>query len=60
MMAFFIIKKREMEAMVICLILVFCTLFTVISYEEVHDLSKINEEKESEKIFNDDAFSKWK
>jgi hypothetical protein len=43
MMAFFIIKKKETEAMVIMLILIFSTLFTVISYEEVYDLSKIDE-----------------
>jgi hypothetical protein len=43
MMAFFIIKKRPMEAMATCLILVFSTLFTVVSYEEVYDLSKIEE-----------------
>ena len=32
--------------MLICLILVFSTLFTVISYEEVFDLSKIDEEND--------------
>jgi hypothetical protein len=56
MMAFFIIKKRETEAMVVMLILVFSTLFTVASYEEVYDLSKISEDNEAEKIFNEDAF----
>lgn len=45
MMAFFMIKKRETEAMVVMLILVFSTLFTVASYEEVYDLSKISEDR---------------
>jgi hypothetical protein len=57
MMAFFVIKKRPTEALVICLILVFSTLFTVISYEEVYDLAKMEKEfDKSEKIFNEDAF----
>lgn len=60
MMAFFIIKKRETEAMFVLLILVFSTLFTVVSYEEVYDLSKIDETQEGEKIFNEEAFNKWK
>lgn len=60
MMAFFTIKKRETEAMVICMILVLSTLFTVISYEEVYDLSKIDDEVDNNKIFNDEAFNKWK
>lgn len=42
MMGFFIIKKRPTEAMATCLILVISIIFTVISYEEVYDLSKIN------------------
>jgi hypothetical protein len=42
MMGFFIIKKRPTEAMATCLILVISIMFTVISYEEVYDLSKIN------------------
>jgi hypothetical protein len=45
MMAFFVIKKRPSEAMVVTLILVISLLFTVISYEEVYDLSKIDDEK---------------
>ena len=62
MMAFFIIKKRPMEAMATCFILVVSTLFTVISYEEVYDLGKIGptEEGNSEKVFNEDVFPKWK
>ena len=57
MMAFFVIKNRPTEALVICLILVFSTLFTVISYEEVYDLTKMEKEfDKSEKIFNEDAF----
>jgi len=61
MMAFFVIKKRPTEALVICLIMVFSTLFTVISYEEVYDLGKLSEADDSqEKIFNEDAFKKWK
>lgn len=56
MMAFFIIKKRDMEAMTTCLILVFSTLFTVISYEEVYDLSKIDEVNGGRGVFNEDAF----
>lgn len=56
MMAFFIIKKRPMEAMTTCLVLVFSTLFTVISYEEVYDLSKIDEVNGGIGVFNEDAF----
>jgi hypothetical protein len=44
MMVFFMIKKRPEEAMITCLILVVSTLFVVISYEEVFDLSKIDED----------------
>jgi hypothetical protein len=61
MMAFFIIKNKPTEALVVCLILVFSTMFTVISYEEVYDLGKMEKEfDKSEKIFNEDAFQKWK
>lgn len=61
MMAFFIVKKRPMEAMAICCILVVSAIFTAISYEEIYDLSKIDEGNSGvEKIFNDDAFRKWK
>jgi len=56
MMAFFIIKKKPAEAFAVTLILVICILFTVISYEDIYDLSKIEEENESEKVFNDEAF----
>jgi hypothetical protein len=61
-MAFFVINRRPTEAMVICLILVFSTLFTVISYEEVYDLGKLSKEGAdgSDKAFNEDAFKKWK
>ena len=61
MMAFFVIKKRPTEALVICLIMVFSTLFTVVSYEEVYDLGKLSKESEDAKGgFNEDAFKKWK
>jgi hypothetical protein len=56
MMAFFIIKRRANEALVVTMILVVSIMFTVISYEDVYDLSKIDEENESEKVFNDEAF----
>jgi hypothetical protein len=44
MMAFFTLKSRPYEASVVTLILVGSVVFTVISYEEVYDLSKIEEE----------------
>ena len=44
MMAFFTIKKKDMEAMIVCFILVVSTLFAVGSYEEVYDLSKIDKD----------------
>jgi hypothetical protein len=56
MMAFFIIKKRPLEACVVTLILVISVFFTAISYEEVFDLSKIDDENEGERVFNDDSF----
>jgi hypothetical protein len=73
-MGFFVIKKRPTEAMATCLILVISIIFTVISYEEVYDLSKINMdiEKASKKNakamqengngggLTPEAFSKWK
>lgn len=46
MMAFFTVKKRDNEALVVCLILVLSTLFAVASYEEVYDLTKIEVERE--------------
>lgn len=62
MMAFFTIKKRDNEAMVICLILVVSIMFAVVSYEEIYDLSKIEIEREDnqEREFNEEAFIKWK
>jgi hypothetical protein len=60
MMAFFVIKKRPEEAMVVTGILIISMLFTVISYEEVYDLSKIDDEKSGERQYNEEAFSKWK
>lgn len=62
MMAFFYIKRRPTEAMVTLLILVGSTLFTVVSYEEVYDLSKMQESssgrtaKNKQQVFNEDAF----
>jgi hypothetical protein len=56
MMAFFIIKKRPLEACVVTLILVISVFFTAISYEEVYDLSKIDDENEGDRVFNDDSF----
>lgn len=48
MMAFFIIKKRPNEASVTCLIMVMSTLYSVIGYEEVYDLSQRDTTLESE------------
>lgn len=39
MMTFFVIKERPMEASATCLVLVISTLYSVISYEDVFDLS---------------------
>ena len=62
MMAFFTIKKRETEAMVVCLIFVISILYAVISYEEVYDLTKIEQEiaEKEHREFNEEAFIKWK
>jgi hypothetical protein len=74
MMGFFVIKKRPTESMATCLILVISIIFTVISYEEVYDLSKINMDierasKKNAKAMQEngngggltpEAFSKWK
>ena len=60
MAAFFTLKNKPYEASVVTLILVGSVVFTVISYEEVYDLSKIDEENKAERVFNDDAFQKWK
>jgi hypothetical protein len=62
MMAFFYIKRRPTEAMVTLLIMVGSIMFTVVSYEEVYDLSKINDVngKTDRQVFNDEAFQKWK
>ena len=46
MIAFFYIKKRPIEACVVTLILVLSIFFTVISYEEVYDLNKIEDQKD--------------
>jgi hypothetical protein len=43
MMAFFTIKKRDAEAMIVCFIFVISIMFTVVSYEEVYDLRKIEQ-----------------
>ncbi len=56
MMAFFVIKKRPLEACVVTLILVISVFFTAISYEPVYDLNKINDDGEGERVFNDDSF----
>lgn len=55
MMAFFSIKHRMVEAAAVTLILVVSVIFTVVSYEEVYDLSIIEEETE-DKVFDKDAF----
>lgn len=47
MMAFFGLKGKQVEALVITMILVFTVIFTVISYEEVYDLSRIDESNEN-------------
>eukprot|EP00347_Sterkiella_histriomuscorum_P002304 403368673 len=62
MMAFFTIKKRDAEAMVVCFIFVISIMFAAISYEEVYDLSKIEAEgvDKNEQVFNEEAFSKWR
>lgn len=60
MMGFFTIKNRPNEAIAVTLILVFCVMYTVISYEEVYDLSQIDEEASGERVFNNEAFEKWK
>lgn len=60
MAAFFTLKNKPYEASTITLILVVSVIFTVISYEEVYDLSKIEEENQDSRVFNDDAFQKWK
>ena len=44
MMAFFIIKKKPNEAFAVTLILVASVFYTAFRYEEVYDLSKINED----------------
>lgn len=60
MMAFFTIKKREVEAMVVCMILVFSIIFAAASYEEVFDLNKIDGESDHIDRFTEEAFNKWK
>lgn len=66
MMAFFVIKKRPLEACMIVLIMVISVFYMIISYEDVYDLSKIREEDEDEehpekrKRPGPDALKKWK
>ena len=60
MMAFFGLKGKQIEAMVITMVLVLTVFFTVLSYEEVYDLSRIDESNENQRVFNDEAFAKWK
>lgn len=62
MMAFFTIKKRDAEAMFVCIIFVISIMFTAISYEEVYDLSKIEVEgtDKDDKLYAEDALNKWK
>jgi len=42
--------------------MVISIFFAVISYEEVYDLSKVDEQTavDNERVFNEDAFKKWK
>ena len=60
MMAFFIIKHKQTEAMLVCLILVASTIYTVISYEEVYDLTRIDLQGDGGREFNESSFQKWK
>ena len=60
MMAFFGIKGKPTQAVAIMFILVFTVFFTAFSYEEVYDLSKIDESNENMRVFNEEAFAKWK
>ena len=57
MMAFFIIKKKPVEAFTVMIIMVISVIFIVASYEEVFDLGKIDVETEGDRIFNENAFA---
>mmetsp|Transcript_7320 Transcript_7320/g.6531 ORF Transcript_7320/g.6531 Transcript_7320/m.6531 type:complete len:197 (-) Transcript_7320:60-650(-) len=60
MLTFFIIKKRQAEAVAVLFIMVASALYIAMNYVEVFDLSKIDESTEGAKIFDDNAFSNWK
>ena len=49
-----------MEALTITMVLVITVIYAVISYEEVYDLSRMDETNENQRVFNEEAFSKWK
>lgn len=63
MMAFFVIKNRPIEACTIVLVMVISVFYMVISYEEVYDLNKINDDEEpvAKRVKpSDDALNRWK
>jgi len=60
MIAFFMLKKRHVEASVLVASLVFTTAYRIGTTSVVYDLSKIDEQFKGEKVFSEEVFEKWR
>jgi len=60
MTAYFSIHHRQSETMACACIFLLSVFYAAISYEDVYDLAKIEEQMEAYDEFNDEMFSKWK
>lgn len=60
MMAFFAKEDMSSEALACTLIFIVSIFYTVISYENVYDLSAISEELETGKVFTEEMLQRWR
>ncbi len=60
MTAYFAIHNRQTETLVCTVIFLFSGFFVAITYEDVYDLAKIEENMETIGEFDEVAFNKWK
>ena len=60
MTAYFSIHNRRTETLACACIFLLSVFYAAISYEDVYDLAKIEENMETFEGFNEDMFAKWK
>ena len=60
MTAYFSIQNRRSETIACACILLLSIFYSAITYENVYDITKIEEATENFEEFNDEMFAKWK